>query len=71
MSRARAWTRTAGSGIKRTNHEAIAPPSKSPKVGKVFVLELNNRFQCQQVIDEGKTIDVIHDAKSDYEYLVG
>ena len=36
MSLARSWTRTAWSGVERTNHEATAPPTKK-RVGKHFM----------------------------------
>ena len=38
MSPARARTRTARSGVERTNHEATAPPTKNCTGSKNFVL---------------------------------
>ena len=54
--------KAAGAGKKLTYDSARL---KSPKVGKAFVLELKNRFQCQLVTDEEETGNVNHDAKSD------
>ena len=38
MSPARAWTQTARSGVKRTNHEATTPPIESDEKTKILML---------------------------------
>ena len=43
---------------------------KSPMVRKTFVLELQNRFQWLQVVDDGEAGDMNHDAGTDNEDLI-
>ena len=47
MSPARARTRTARSGVKRTNHEATAPPTLTPTLLRIY---LNTGKQAQKEI---------------------
>ena len=48
MSPARARTWTAHSGVKRTNHEATAPPANAYSLAKL--MQVNEQFYCCKIL---------------------